>query len=126
MSSRELTARLFRGRKQATSLCSLQQRSFSAIQQPRSLPPEHFDHLNELTNKLVEKQAKPLQKPWQVTKSLRGEEKALANAIQKYGFPKGPVLDNRRTLLVDDPDDDLPEYSQNTTFLPGTLVELRR
>jgi hypothetical protein len=127
VSSRELISRILRGRKQATNL-GLRQHSSST--RPRSIPPEHLETLDVLTNKIIDKQAIP-PRTWEYSRRTRREEKVLAHALQKFGPSnlKAPLLPEHARFAsgagFGDWDDE-SESSPDSNFPPGTFVEMRR
>jgi len=127
MSSSKLISRVSSSRRQAIKLGLRQQHSSSLLFQPRSLPPEHFENLNKLTNTLIDKQATPHRQAWNQTRILRGEQKALATAIQNSGAKT--ILSAQQTAFAssfgDLYDDDSLE-PRDPNLVPGTFVEVRR
>ncbi|KIM84340.1 hypothetical protein PILCRDRAFT_68191 [Piloderma croceum F 1598] len=124
--SSKLISRVSSGRKRSTHLGFLQ-RDLSSLR-PRDILPEHLKSLDKLTHSLVNKHAPPHGKIWSPTPSLRGEEKALANTIQKYG--DGHILSAEQVAFAAEADfgdlhDDPPE-PRDLNLWPGTFVEVRR
>jgi hypothetical protein len=125
MSSSQLISRISVCRKQSTHLSSLH-RHISSLP-PRELSSEDFKNLKQLIYKFVGKTA-VRDNIWRQTKSLRGEEKVLAKAIQKHR--NGRALSAEQTAFASEPGfDSLHEDdsdSRDSDPWAGTFVEVRR
>jgi hypothetical protein len=114
-----------RGEEKSSS-SSWREKTTSALRQPRSLPPQHYDILHKLTDEVVDRNAGPNTKRWHKTPSLRGEEKTLTKAVQKS---TSPSMEQTKFALGVDPDeahDELGSSSSDFVLAPGTFVEVRR
>lgn len=95
----------------------------TALKQPRPLPQEHLQELNNLTNEIIGRTGDGDQRGWQHTKSLRGEEKRLAQAV-KDGQSRVSMA--QQEFNAPAPEDDESSPPTESDVLPGTFVEVRR
>ena len=125
MSSSKLVSRILSNSKRFTHLSFLQRHSSSLP--PREILPEYLASLTKLTHSLVDKQAAPHGKTWSQTPSLRGNEKTLANTIQKYR--SGHIVSAEQAAFAAEADfgeDENPSEPRDSNLWPGTFVEVRR
>lgn len=95
----------------------------AALKQPRSLPKEHLQELNNLTQEIIGRTGDGEKLGWHHTQKLRGEEKRLAQAV-KDGQRRVSMAQEDFNALG--PEEDDVSVAADTGVLPGTFVEVRR
>jgi hypothetical protein len=121
--SSKLISRVSSSRKRSSHLSFLQRHSSSL--QPREILSENLKTLGKVTHSLID--AASNDKKWSPIPSLRGQEKALVNTMEKYRDGHGISAEQAEFAAeANFGDHDDPPEPRDPNLWPGTFIEARR